>query len=256
MVRAMAIQPEDRHETPTAFAEAVDPLPISRWAPKHLVEYDEDKLRTLVQRDDWVYTQELRDRLIAELGSGGKLFVRAIVKEPTAVMEYHEDENGRRLVYASGEIQPLTQDAVLLESLNVGRLEQGEFPEVTPDMPIANFYTRETRRWVWYAEQATIDHVCAAFFMEYAVRPGALGYDGDYLLINAEYIPEDLRGDAKEDYLDLRPCKDYLTADGTIVCPPIKLTNWVHFDFKAGGIAYNTKPKGDRLTANPVVQQR
>ncbi len=242
--------------TITDDAEAVDPLPISQWAPRHLAEFDAEKLGLIVQHDDWVYTQSFRDRLVKELGPGGTLFVRANVKEPTAVIECHHDENGRRLVYATGEIQHLTQDIVLLESFDVSKLEQGGFPEVTPEMPIGNYFPRTVQNWSWYRDQATIDHVAAAYFTEFCIRPGALAYDGNGVLIDASLIPDELRSQGMgEDYLDLRPCQDYLTADGTIVCPPIKLTNWAHFDFEAGGIAYNTKPKGDKLSANPVVQQ-
>ena len=44
MVRAMAIQPEDRHETPTAFAEAVDPQRRSSR------RYDTEEAREIVNR--------------------------------------------------------------------------------------------------------------------------------------------------------------------------------------------------------------
>jgi len=44
MVRAMAIQPEDRHETPTAFAEAVDPQRRSSR------RYDTQEAREIVNR--------------------------------------------------------------------------------------------------------------------------------------------------------------------------------------------------------------
>lgn len=220
------------------------PVPISEWAPRHLLEFESTSVWTFPVRERWSVTPELRADLVEAVSPKGDFYIRCSAETPTEIVEASND--GHTLRYGDGTVQTLPNQAQLLNSVVQGS-------KVSPEAPIADWLPRDYHSWPTLAALPYLGLLIQHYLQESAVRPGVDGYEGCGVLLPASYIPEDLQNTiSSEDYLDFRPMSGYCE-NGTYVGPPLKQTDWTDFNREANGILYSGNPRGDHLLVHPIV---
>lgn len=234
-----------------ALDEAIAVQPLERWAPRHLIEFQANTLDSLPMVEQWTATPALRLALMEGLQPNGGFYARADVPETTTFVGSQEHEHYIELLYDNGHTQVLPRTAKLL-----GHVTEGA--TVEPEAPIADWVER--RFYDDWDDVRTsfkqVAHATREFLRQIAVRPGTSGFDGEGLLVDQQFLPNEaaVRSGAIGHYVDLRPAAQYLDPGlGVLIGCPLRHEDWTDWYRTACGIGYNAEPSGDRLSGNPVI---
>lgn len=224
--------------------------PPHEWAPRHLAEFNPDKFRAITAMPAWEETPALLQELCDACGPQGRLRLRF----PASVSATYKGREGDVLQF---ELEDGTEATLPIPSSAVIAVETGGTVEpggvlgdwAPPQRPWDPAGLREAVGDFWTT-------LVQSFLAHVAIRSGEEGYSGLGVLVPARFVRPVLSEAESLEWMDFRPCREYLTEDGAIAPPPIPQEDWRDMVFMLGEIGVDATPTGDRLTTQPIFERR